>query len=157
MVSDSNNTAMLRMFSAIDTGVIGAEFYIMAQSSARTNFIAFLGKDAGSSRNSMWYCGMGFDKSDSVKYVYSTELTVNEQSKNVAAIQFNHWYKCAIEFRFSDTTATYWLDGARVGEQKLVFTKIVPIGYDMFVVYRNAAGANGPAKYYLNDWAVFTK
>jgi len=157
IVSDSNSSALARTFPAFSDslGTIGLEFYLMAKSSASTNFIAFLGKDGGSVKNSAWYVGMGFDKSDSVKYVYSTDLVRNQQNQDICPMQFNKWYKCRIEYSFATTTAKFYLDETEVGTH--VFSAGTIFGYDMFVVYRDSAGAQGAAQYYLNDYTVYKK
>ena len=166
IVSDSNNTAIQLNFPAMEDSLTLAtdscrtlvlEFYLRADSLCHTNFIAFLGKEGGSNRNSTRYVGMGFDASDSVKYVYSVNMVANEQSKNVAKIQLKHWYKCSTEFTFADTTVAYYLDDVLVGHIPFQSTKIETIAYDMFVVYRNGSGANGPASYYLNDLTIYKK
>jgi hypothetical protein len=166
IVSDSNNTAIQLNFPAMEDSLTLAydscrtlvlEFYLRADSLCHTNFIAFLGKEGGSNRNSTRYVGMGFDASDSVKYVYSVDQVANQQSKSVAQIQLHHWYKCSTEFTFADTTVAYYLDDVLVGHIPFQSTKIEAISYDMFVVYRNGSGANGPAPYYLNDLTIYKK
>lgn len=166
IVSDSNNTALQLNFPSMEDSLTLAtdscrtlvlEFYLRADSLCHTNFIAFLGKEGGSNRNSTRYVGMGFDASDSVKYVYSDSMVANEQSKNVAQMQLNHWYKCSTEFDFADTTIAYYLDGTLVGHIPFQPRKIEAIAFDMFVIYRNGSGANGPVPYYCNDLTIYKK
>ena len=171
IVSDSNNSAMLNVFTSIndfqDT-MAGIEFYIRAAASCNTNFIVFLGKENGSYKNTKYFFGMGFDKSDSIKYVSgadsmsSTDAIFSADStkyraKNIAPIQLNRWYKCNAELTFADTTVTYYLDNVKVGQVKWHFTIIQAISIDMYVVYRNGSGASGPASYYLNDVTIYKK
>jgi hypothetical protein len=166
ITTDSNNTALQLIFFAMEDSLTLAydscrtlvlEFYLKADTLCHTNFIAFLGKEGGSNRNSTRYVGMGFDALDSVKYVYSVDMTTNEQSKNVAQMQLHHWYKCSTEFDFTDTTVAYYLDNALVGHIHFQPTNIQAIVFDMFVIYRNGSGANGPAPYYLNDLTIYKK
>jgi hypothetical protein len=156
MYSTANNQAQEYDFPNVQgdqptDSIVGMEFYLMAKSSAKTNFIAFLGKNGGSVRNSAYYVGMGFDKSDSVKYVYSTALVAGEEKSDISAMQFNKWYRCTVEFRFQDMTATYYLDGVKVGTYSLPGT----FGFNMLIVYRDGNGQNGMAPYYLNDLTLY--
>jgi len=158
--STANNQALAIAFTEVGgdqllDSIIGMEFYFMAASSAQTNFIAFLGQEGGSIRNSAYYVGMGIDKSDSLKYVWSTDAIANQQQKNIAAVQFNKWYKCTVEYNIGDYTATFYLDGARVGG--CTMPSASTFGYNMFVVYRDGAGQEGPASYYLNDLTLYER
>lgn len=171
IVSDSNNTAMLNVFTSIndfqDT-MAGIEFYIRAAALCHTNFVVFLGKENGSYKNTKYFFGMGFDKSDSIKYVSGTDSiscidaiytadTTKYKSKNVTPILLNRWYKCNAELTFADSMVTFYLDNVKVGQAKWHFTIIQAISIDMYVVYRNASGANGPASYYLSDVTIYKK
>lgn len=124
----------------------------MAKEFANTNFIAFLGKETGS-RGSAYRLGIGFDKSDSVKFCWSTSDVTAQNDNNLAPIQFGKWYKCTIEYNTINKTATYYLDN------KLVGTNVMPSattsGFNMFVIYRDAKGRDGAAPYYFNDFTLY--
>jgi hypothetical protein len=133
--------------------IVGMEYYLMAKSSAKTNFIAFLGKEGGSIRNSAYFVGMGFDKSDSIKMVWTTKAVEGQEGRNVAAITFGKWYKCTVEYNVITNTATYYLDGKEVGKHEMPPTLV--FGFNMFVVYRDAKGQDGMAPYYFNDFTLY--
>jgi hypothetical protein len=156
--SPANNTARALTFSQMGDdpvmdSIVGMEFYLMAKSSAKTNFIAFLGKDGGSIRNSAYYIGMGFDKSDSIKMLWTSTAVVGQENKNISAIVFGKWYKCTVEHNVINYTATYYIDN------KVVGTHVTPpsstLGYNMFVVYRDALGQDGTAPYYFNNLTLY--
>ena len=156
--STANNTARAQTFSEMgsDTvydSIVGMEYYLMAQSSAKTNFIAFLGKEGGSIRNSAYYVGIGFDKSDSIKILWTSNAVAGQENQNIAPITFGKWYKCTVEYNLFTYTAKYYID------DKLVGTHVMPalstFGYNMFVVYRDDKGQDGPAPYYFNDFTLY--
>jgi hypothetical protein len=156
--STANSSARARQFGELGgdpeyDSIVGIEFYIMAKSSAKTNFIAFLGKEGGSIRNSAYYVGMGFDKSDSIKILWTHNAVAAQESKNVAPITFNKWYKCTVEYNVINYTATYYLDGKAVGTH--VMPSASTFGYNMFVVYRDVKGQDGTAPYYFNDFTLY--
>lgn len=154
--SPANNTERSLTFTQVGSdpnydSILGMEFYLMAKSSAKTDFIAFLGTTGGSDRNSIYYVGMGFDKSDSIKYLWSTLNVLNQQNKNISPITFGKWYKCTVEYNFISSMATYYIDNKAVGTQAVsgVFS------LNMFVAYRDALGQDGPAPYYLNNLTIY--
>jgi hypothetical protein len=156
--STANSTARAQTFSELGgdpeyDSIVGIEFYLMAKSSAKTNFIAFLGKEGGSIRNSAYYVGMGFDKSDSIKILWTSNAVSGQESKNVAPISFGKWYKCTVEYDITNYTATYYLDGKAVGTHEM--PSVSTFGYNMFVVYRDAKGQDGTAPYYFNDFTLY--
>jgi len=155
--SASNSTAQALSFSEIGNdpeydSIIGVEFQLMAKASSRTNFVAFLSKETGS-RSSAYHLGIGFDKSDSIKILWSTNNVAAQEDKNIAPIQFGKWYTCTIEYTTTNHTATYYIDNKAVG------TTIMPSsstsGFNMFVVYRDALGRDGAAPYYFNDITLY--
>jgi hypothetical protein len=158
MYSTANNQAHEYDFSIVGgdpvmDSILGMEFYLMAISSAKTNFIAFLGIQGGSDRNSIYYVGMGFDKSDSIKILWSSLTTAEQENHTLSPIAFGGWYKCTVEYNFVNFTTTYYIDNKKVG------TNLMPSastnGYNMFVVYRDALGQDGTAPYYLNDLTLY--
>jgi hypothetical protein len=156
--SPANNTARALSFPVIGSdpeydSIVGVEFYLMAKASAKTNFLSFLSKETGS-HGPGYYLGIGFDPSDSIKIQWdTTEVAATQAKKNIAPIQFGKWYKCTIEYNATNWTATYYIDGKSVG------THLMPsastLGYNMFVVYRDALGQEGTAPYYFNDFTLY--
>jgi hypothetical protein len=156
--STANNTARAMTFSEMGSdpvmdSIVGMEYYLMAKSSAKTNFIAFLGKEGGSIRNSAYYVGMGFDKSDSIKMLWTSNAVDGQENKNLSPIQFNKWYKCTVEYNIINYTATYYIDNKVVGTH--LMPSLSTFGYNMFVVYRDGKGQNGSAPYYFNDLTLY--
>ena len=157
--STANNTARAQTFSEMGSdpnydSIVGMEYYIMAKSSAKTNFIAFLGKEGGSIRNSAYFLGIGFDKSDSIKILWSSNAVAGQESKNIAPIIYNKWYKCTVEYNITNWTATYYIDNKVVGPPHVMPSEST-FGYNMFVVYRDGAGQDGMAPYYFNDFTLY--
>src|SRR5512133_971516 len=148
IISTSNSTAQALSFSGIGNdpeydSIIDVEFQLMAKVSAKTNFVAFLSKETGS-HSSAYHLGIGFDKSDSIRILWSTGDVAAEEDKNIAPIEFGKWYTCTIEYNTINRTATYYIDN------KVVGTNVMPSstsGFNMFVVYRDASGRDGPAPY----------
>jgi hypothetical protein len=156
--SIANSTARALSFPTMGNNpesdsIIGIEFYIMAKSSAKTNFIAFLGKEGGSIRNSTYYMGIGFDKSDSIKILWSHNTVANQESQNIAPIVFGKWYKCTVEYKATNYTATYYIDNKVIGTH--VMPNSCSFGYNQFIVYRDGKGQNGNASYYFNDFTLY--
>lgn len=156
--SPANNTARALTFSeagsdTVMDSIVGIEYYLMAKSSAKTNFIAFLGKEGGSIRNSAYYVGIGFDKSDSIKMLWTSNAVAEQQNKNLSPIVFGKWYKCTVEYNIFNYTATYYLDNKVVGTHLMPW--LSTFGYNMFVVYRDAKGQNGMAPYYFNNFTLY--
>jgi hypothetical protein len=155
--SKSNSTAQALSFSELGNdpeydSIIGVEYQLLANASAKTNFIAFLSKETGS-RSSAYHLGIGFDKSDSIKIVWSTGDVTAQRDKNIAPIQFGAWYKCTIEYNTTNQTATYYIDNKEVGTNIMPSTSTT--GFNMFVVYRDASGQDGTAGYYFNDVTLY--
>lgn len=156
--STANNNARALTFSELGSdpvmdSIVGIEYYLMAKSSAKTNFIAFLGKEGGSIRNSAYFIGMGFDKADQVKMLWSSNAVAGQEDKNLSPIQFGKWYKFTVEYNIIDFTASYYIDDKRVGTH--LMPSLSTFGYNMFVVYRDAQGQDGPAPYYFNDFTLY--
>jgi hypothetical protein len=156
--SIANNTARAQTFSEMGSdpnmdSIVGMEYYLMAKSSAKTNFYAFLGKEGGSIRNSAYFVGIGFDKSDSIKILWSSNAVEGQEKKNLSPISFEKWYKCTVEYNIVNYTATYYIDGTVVGTHVMPYTST--FGYNMFVVYRDGKGQDGQAPYYFNDLTLY--
>ena len=155
LTSDSNNTGIRKSLDdPISDSIAGLEFYLMAKKAERTNFVAVIAR-SGSSANGLYtILGMGIDKSDSLKYIYEYQPddTSNEH-KNFAALMLNKWYKCKIEYDYSDTTLTYSLDDSTVYTR----TAPSPMTLQTFIVMRDSLGAPGPSGYYVDDVAVYKR
>jgi hypothetical protein len=156
--STANSTARAQTFSEMGSdpvydSIVGIEYYLMAESSAKTNFIAFLGKEGGSIRNSAYYVGIGFDKSDSIKILWTSNAVAAQESKNITPINFGTWYKCTVEYNIVTYTATYYIDNRAVGTH--VMPSLSTFGYNMFVIYRDALGQEGTTPYYFNDFTLY--
>jgi hypothetical protein len=154
----ANNTARAVTFSEVGRdpnhdSIVGMEYYLLAKSSAKTDFIAFLGKEGGSIRNSAYYVGIGFDKSDSIKMLWTSNAVAGQENKNLSPIVFGKWYKCTVEYNVINFTATYYIDNKKVGTH--IMSSISTFGYNMFVVYRDWLGQDGMAPYYLNDLTLY--
>jgi hypothetical protein len=155
LTSDSNNTGIKKGISpSIDDSIAGLQFYLMATKLAHTNFLAAICKPGSSANGLFTIIGMGIDKSDSLKYVYENAPgdPINEH-KNFAALTLNKWYKCKIEYDYSDTTLTYFLDDATVYTR----TAPSPMTLQTFVVMRDSLGAQGPSGYYVDDIIVYKR
>ena len=155
LTSDSNNTSIQRtMDPAITDSIAGLQFYLMATSAAQTNFIAAICLPGSSSNGLFTIFGMGIDKSDSLKYVYEKAPNdIANESKTFAALKFFKWYKCKIEYNYSDTTLTYYVDDAVVGTRNAPS----PMSLQRFVVMRDGLGAQGPAGYYIDDVTIYKR
>lgn len=156
--STANSTARAQPFSEMGSNpdydsIVGMEYYLMAKSSAKTNFIAFIGKEGGSIRNSAYFLGMGFDKSDSIKILWSSNTVAGQENQNISPIIFGKWYKCTMEYNITNYTATYYIDNKVVGTHVMPSTST--FGYNMFVVYRDEKGQDGTAPYYFNDFTLY--
>jgi hypothetical protein len=155
LTSDSNNTGIKKVLDpSINDSIAGLQFYVMAAKTAHANFMAAMGKAGSSANGLLTIIGMGIDKSDSLKYVYENAPNdiINEH-KNFAALTLNKWYKCKIEYDYSDTTLTYYLDDA------VVYTRTAPspMTLQIFIVMRDDLGAQGLSGYYLDDVRVFKR
>lgn len=155
--STANSTARALSFPEIGNdpeydSIIGVEFQLLANASAHTNFVAFLSKETGS-RSSAYHLGIGFDKSDSIKILWSTGDVASQEDKNIAPIQFGKWYTCTIEYNTTNQTATYYIDKKAIGTN--IMPSSITTGFNMFVVYRDASGQDGAAGYYFNDVTLY--
>ena len=162
LTADSNNTGLRRWLdNPISDSIAGLEFYLMAKASGKTDLFAALvtmGTSAGMLNNGFSaLLGMGIDKSDSLWYTFQKYDDPQADSdlikKNFAALQFNTWYKCAVEYDFAAQRLTYYLNGSTV------FTRSAPgiKKLDMFVTYRDSLGAQGPKDYYIDDLTVYKR
>jgi hypothetical protein len=155
LTSDSNLSGIKRPLDpAIADSIAGLEFYLMAKKAEHTNIYAALAT-SGSSYNGLWVImGIGIDKSDSLMFIYNKSPSdpLNEQI-NFAPLDSNKWYKCDIEYNFTDSTLTYSVDGTVVHAMNVPQPPSLP----RFVVLRDSAGAQGPADYYLDDVTVYKR
>jgi hypothetical protein len=155
LTSDSNSTSIKSRFETeIFDSIAGLQFYIMAKKKSQTNTIASMCK-MGSSVNGLYTIfGMGISKSDSIQCVFeNSPLDPINEYKNVASFQLNKWYQCKVEYNFSDTTLTYYLDG------NVVYTRTAPnpMMLQYFVIMRDRAGAQGPSGYYIDECKVYRR
>lgn len=156
LTSDSNNTGIRKSLNdAIYDSIAGLEFYLMAKKAEHINFFAAIARPGSSVNGLFTIMGIGIDKSDSLQYIYENEPgdTVNNEHKNFAAIVFNKWYKCNIEYDFSNTTLSYYVDGS------VVYTKSAPnpMSLQMFVTIRDSSGVQGAKEYYIDDVTVYKR
>jgi hypothetical protein len=155
LTSDSNNTGIKKGISpSIDDSIAGLQFYLMATMAAHTDFIVAICKPGSSANGLFTIIGMGIDMSDSLKYVYENTPgdPINEH-KNFSALTLNKWYKCKIEYDYSDTTLTYFLDNDTVYTR----TAPSPMTLQTLVAIRDSLGAKGPSGYYVDDIIVYKR
>ena len=87
---------------------------------------------------------MEIGTSDSIWIIYENSPvdSINMMHKNVAALQYDTWYKCRIEYSFPDTALTYFLNDDIVYTQSgpsQPLTRFVMLHYDTLA----SAGAQG--------------
>jgi hypothetical protein len=162
LTSDSNNTGLRKWLdSAISDSIAGLEFYLMAANAGQTDFFAAIvtmGTSAGMLNNGFsTVLGMGIDKSDSLWYTFQKYDNPQADSdlvyKNFAALEFNKWYKCTMEYDFAAQKLTYSLD------DRVVFTKGASgiAKLDMFITMRDSVGAQGPKDYFIDDITIYKR
>jgi hypothetical protein len=155
LTSDSNNTSIKRGISpSIGDSIAGLQFYLMATKLAHTNSFAAICKPGSSSDGLITKFGMGIDKSDSLKYICYDYLNGINEYINFAPLTLNKWYKCKIEYDYSDTTLTYFLDN------DTVYTRTTPstiTSFQTFVAIRDGLGAQGPSGYYIDDVIIYKR
>jgi len=155
LTSDSNNTSIKYRFDTpISDSIAGLQFYLMATKAAHTNFLAAICQPGSSANGLFIILGLGIDKSDSLMYFCQTDPdSAGTTSKNFAALTLNKWYKCKIEYNFTDTTLTYYVDDVIVGNK----ITSAPKSLQTFVVMRDNLGAQGTSGYYLDDITVYKR
>jgi hypothetical protein len=155
LTSDSNNSSIRGILDrSIDDSIAGLQFYLMATKAGQDLMVAFC--KTGSSPTGLYtIIGMGIDKSGSLTYVYQNapDDSINNESKNFAALTLNKWYKCRIEYDYSDTTLTYYVDDKIVRQR----TTPTPMSLPVFVVMRDSLGTQGPSGCYLDDITIFKR
>jgi hypothetical protein len=164
LTSDSNRTALVYETppkARIETGIAGAEFYIMAKAAGQINFTVEIGQYKGSSGGLGKAFGFGFDRTDSLKCTYFNDH-VGQNDSMLSSIQLNHWYKCVVEVDFIDTTVTYYLDDAKVRALPLPTLDQEMMGIDRFLVFRGMGlvdlpNAEGPKPYFADDIVFYKK
>ena len=156
LTSDSNNTGIRKSLNdAISDSIAGLEFYLMAKKAEHINFFAAIARPGSSANGLFTIMGIGIDKSDSLKYIYENEPgdSVNNEHKNFAALVFNKWYKCNIEYDFTNAILSYYVDGT------VVYTKSAPnpMSLQMFVAMRDSSGSQGVKGYYIDDVTIYKR
>jgi hypothetical protein len=155
LTSDSNNTSIKRgIGQSIDDSIAGLQFYLMATAAAHTNFFAALCKPGSSADGLITKYGMGIDKSDSLNYICYDYLGGINEYKNFAPLALNKWYKCKIEYDYTDTTLTFFLDN------DTIYTRTTPstlTPFQTFVAIRDGLGAQGPSGYYIDDVTIYKR
>jgi hypothetical protein len=172
LTSDSNKTALCYMLNSdarldkTTCTVAGVEFYIMAKALGQANFTVEFGQNAGSSGGLSKAFGLGFDPNDSLKCTYSDTYFPNNNGhndSNLAGIQVNRWYKCAVEVDFTAKTISYFLDDAKIRTLPLPTQEMY--GIDRVLVFRGDFGGpmydqpskNGAQPYYVDDIVLYKK
>lgn len=155
LTSESNNSSIkVRVDPSIDDSIAGLQFYLLATKASHTNFYAALCKPGSSRTGLVTFFGIGIDKSDSLNYIYEDLLNGEvKEHKNFAALQLNKWYKCKVEYDYTNTALTYFVDDAIVSKK----TVPNPMTLQVFVAIRDSLGANGPSGYYLDDVKVYKR
>lgn len=154
LTSDSNYTGIkTRIDPALDDSIAGVQFYLMATKASQTNLLVAICKPGSSASGLFTIIGMGIDKSDSLKYVYESAPgdSANSVYKNFAALTFNKWYKCKIEYDFPNSNLIFYLDDGIVHQQKTEN----PLFLSYFAAMRDGLGAKGPSGYYIDDLAIY--
>ncbi len=157
ITSDSNQTALVyNIANRVETGTAGIQFYIMAKAAGEINFSVVIGQNAGSSGGLGKQFGIGFDSTGFIKTV-TYDMFSGESDSMISPIQFNHWYKCVVEFNWTDSTITYNIDGVQVRSTGLPTQDMM--GIDRLLVFRGVSGSNseGPKQYYADDIVLYTK
>jgi hypothetical protein len=154
LTSDSNKTSIAcQIDPAIGDSIAGLQFYLKATKHGQNLIVAMC--KTGSSPSGLWTTiGMGIDKSDSLRYVYedNPDAIINEH-KNFAKLTLNKWYKCRVEYDYTDTTLTYYVDDAVVRTR----TAPSPMTLPTFVVMRDSLGTQESSGCYLDDIMIFKR
>lgn len=156
LTSDANLTGIKKRLDAeIQDSIAGLEFYIMAKKGEQINLFAALCQSGSSFNGLFTIMGMGISKSDSLYFVYENTPTDSATMKhqNFAALQFNKWYKCNIEYDFNTSILNYYLDGAVVGTLTVPQAGTLPL----FVVLREDLISQGAKEYYIDDVTIYKK
>jgi hypothetical protein len=159
LTSDSNCVGIKGTIGMeVEDSTVGLQFYLMAKRPEEINLNAGLAQ-LGSAGNGLFaFVAMGIDKSDSFTCLYQQQPYNGNSGtgviqKNVVPLGFNKWYKCNIEFNYTNDTATYFLNGAVV--YKVNFGGLGGIS-ELFAM-RDSLGSQGPKDYYLDDITVYQK
>lgn len=154
LTSDSSRTGIKKYFDIIQDSIAGLQFYLMATKAEQINFGGAIARSGSAWDGLFAVFGMGISKSDSLQYVYQYQPDdPTNEKKCFAPLQVNKWYQCRIEYNFTTTTLTYFLDGAVVG------TKTPPsvMSLSMFVTVRDELGSPGPRGYYIDDVSAYKR
>jgi hypothetical protein len=160
ITSDSSMTALYHIeLDRIETGTVGVEFYMMAQSLEKTNFGVEIGQNPGSSGAVSPAYGIYFDPSDSIKCTSYTSFPSVDIQKMVAPIQAGKWYKLNIDVNMANSTVTYSIDGTIVHTEKTSSL----YGIDRLLVFRGKYGkdysssSDGVKPYFIDDITYYKK
>jgi len=157
LTTDSNLAGIKkRLDTEIQDSTAGLEFYLMAKKAEHINLFAALAQTGSTSTGLNIIMGMGISMSDSLYCNYENALMDSGpiiMHQNFAALQFNKWYKCNIEYNFSASNITYFLDGAPVKTITVPVTLAIPF----FMVMRDNLGASGSKDYYIDDITIYKK
>ena len=154
LTSDSNNTSVKRrMDPYIEDSIAGLQFYLMATGAAHTNLFAAICKPGSSRDGLVTKYGMGIDKSDSLAYVYEDYLNSINERTTFAPLTINKWYKCKIEYDYSDTTLSYSVDDTVISSQPAPN----PLTLQALVVIRDSLGVQGQSGYYIDDICIYKR
>jgi hypothetical protein len=159
LTSDSNNTgARCMLEEQIDDSIAGLQFFMMATKKSHANTIVGIYKMGSSANGIFTILAMGFDKSDSLKYIYenvpggNTGDEINEY-RNFAPLETNKWYKFKVEYNYTDTTFTFSLNDEIVRQRNAPN----PMTLQHFCAMRDGLGAQGPSGYYIDDIIVYKR
>jgi hypothetical protein len=169
ITGDSNQTALLYALNSdtrVESGIVGAQFYIMTRNLGEANFTVEIGKNAGSSGGLGKAFGIGFDPNDSLKCKYYDMLgNVTVSDTMLRPIQLGHWYKCVVEVDFTAKTVAYYVDDVKVWSPVLPASDMNFI--DRLLVFRGATVerpnygitpcTQGPQQYYVDDIVFYKK
>jgi hypothetical protein len=157
ITTDSNRTALVAYIDPrIETGIVGAQFYIMAKAAGSTNFTVEIGQNNGSSGGLGKAFGIGFDQTNVLKTTFYDSWN-GPLDTMLAAIQVNHWYKCNVELNLDAAvmTVTYYLDDVKVRTSALPTMEMY--GVDRILVFRGMLGTEGAVSYFADDIVLYTK
>ena len=170
ITADSNLTALIHQeLDRVESGIVGVEFYMKAQTKSKANFGVEIGQNPGSSGAVSPAFGIFFDPSDSLKCTAFNSFPQLDSQRLVAPIQADHWYKCKVEVNMTTSIVSYYIDDALMHTAKCVDTAagvgsgINLHGIDRLLVVRGQFGkgyveaSDGPKPYYLDDITYYKK
>ncbi len=160
ITSDSSMTALYHIeLDRIESGTVGVEFFMMAQSLEKTNFGVEIGQNPGSSGAVSPSYGIYFDPLDSIKCTSYASFPSVDIQKMVAPIQAGKWYKLNVEVNMDNSTVTYSIDGSVVHTETISSL----YGIDRLLVFRGKYGkdysesSEGVKPYFIDDITYYKK